>query len=93
LLKFGQLQTGVESRETTMHSAFFRLKHSFTIAEQKILHISAGDHPLKNFPSGDMVTMYADARRVRTIIFLSQKRIENLVFIILGRLPINKTQK
>jgi hypothetical protein len=26
---------GVESREPIMHLGFFRLKHSFTIAEQK----------------------------------------------------------
>ena len=39
IAKIGQLQMGVESREPIMHSGFFRLKHSFTIAEQKKLHI------------------------------------------------------
>jgi hypothetical protein len=35
IAKLGQLQMGVESREPIMHSSFFRLKHSFTMAEQK----------------------------------------------------------
>jgi hypothetical protein len=29
----------VESREPILHSGFFRLKHSLTIAEHKKLHI------------------------------------------------------
>jgi hypothetical protein len=60
----------VESREPIMHSGFFRLKHSLTIAEHKnsIWKISAGDHPLKKFPSdhGEMITKYAGAGRVQT---------------------------
>ena len=39
IVKIGQLQMGVESREPIMHSGFFRLKHSDTIAEQKKLHL------------------------------------------------------
>jgi hypothetical protein len=35
IVKIGQLQMGVESREPIMHSVFFRLKHSITIVEQK----------------------------------------------------------
>jgi hypothetical protein len=35
----GQLQMEVESREPTMHSGYFCLKHSVAIAEQKKLHI------------------------------------------------------
>ena len=35
IAKLGQLQMSVESREPIMHSGFFRLKHSPTIAEQK----------------------------------------------------------
>jgi hypothetical protein len=41
-----------------------------------------------------MVTRYAGAGKAQAInIFLSQNRIENLVLIILGRFPINKTKK
>jgi hypothetical protein len=50
----------------------------------------------KKFPSGhgDMVTGYARAGRLQAIKkFLSQNRTENLVLIIFGRFPINKTQK
>ena len=35
LVKIGQFQMGVESREPIMHSGFFRLKHRYIIAEQK----------------------------------------------------------
>ena len=38
-VKIGQLQMGVESREPTMHSGFFRLKSSFTIDKQEKLHM------------------------------------------------------
>jgi hypothetical protein len=38
IIKIGQLQMSVESREPIMHSGFFHLKHSLTIAEQKKLH-------------------------------------------------------
>jgi hypothetical protein len=96
IVKIGQLQMGVVSREPIMPSVFFRLKHS--IAEQKKLHIDGFllQPSSQKFPSdhGDMVTRYAIAGRVKTIKKnLSQNRIENLVFIILGRFPINKTQK
>ena len=52
-LKIGQLQMGLESRESIMHSGFFRLKRSFTIDKQEKLHIESltGDHPSKKFPS------------------------------------------
>jgi hypothetical protein len=36
IVKIGQLQMPVESREPIMHSDFFRLKHTYIIAEQKI---------------------------------------------------------
>jgi hypothetical protein len=92
IVKIGQLQMSVESREPIMHSGFFRLKHSFTIVESKnsIKKVSAGDHPLKKIPSDHdlLVTMYAGAGRVQTKKkCLSQNRIENLVLIILGRFP------
>ena len=35
IVKIGQLQMPVESREPIMHSGFFRLKHRYIIAEQK----------------------------------------------------------
>jgi hypothetical protein len=64
--------------------------------KNSIWKISAGDHPLKKFPSNHdhLVTRYAGAGRVQTIknIF-SQNRIDNFVVIILDRFPINKTQK
>jgi hypothetical protein len=34
IVKIGQVQMGVESREPIMHSGFFRLKRSFTIDKQ-----------------------------------------------------------
>ena len=77
IVKIGQLQMPVESREPIMHSGFFRLKHTYIIGEQ----------------NGKMVTKYAGVERVQTIKkFSSQNRIENLVVIILGRFPIKKTQ-
>jgi hypothetical protein len=39
IVKKGQLQMGVESRQPTNDSGFFHLKHSDTIAEQKKLHL------------------------------------------------------
>jgi hypothetical protein len=69
IVKIGKLQMSVESREPIMHSGFFRLKYSLTIAEQKKLHKDGflwrpsfkkkitSDH-------GDMVTRYAGAGRV-----------------------------
>jgi hypothetical protein len=39
IVKIGQLQMGVESRETTNDSGFFHLKLSDNIAEQKKLHL------------------------------------------------------
>jgi hypothetical protein len=41
----------------------------------------------------DMVTRNARVRRVQNMKFFFLNRIENLVLIILGRFPINKTQK
>ncbi len=38
-VKIGQLQMHVESREPIMHSGFFRLKHTYIIAEQKNFHM------------------------------------------------------
>ncbi len=35
IVKIGQLQMPVESWEPIMHSGFFRLKHTYIIAEQK----------------------------------------------------------
>jgi hypothetical protein len=35
IVKIGQLQMAVESREPIMHSGFFRLKHTYIIDEQK----------------------------------------------------------
>ena len=35
IVEIYQLQMGIVSREPMMHSGFFRLKHSPTIAEQK----------------------------------------------------------
>jgi len=39
IVKIGQLQVPVESREPIMHSCFIRLKHTYIIAEQNKLHI------------------------------------------------------
>ena len=98
IVKIGQLQMPVESREPIMLSGFFRLKHTFIIAEQKnfIWKVSYASHPHKKFPSdhSKMVTKYAEAGRAQTMKkYSSQNRIENFVVIILGRFPINKTQK
>ena len=97
IVKIGKLQMPVDSREPINDTCFFRLKHTYIIAEQKksIWKVSAGDHPHKKFPSehSKMVTKYAGAGRVQTMKkFSSQNRIENLVVIILGRFPINETQ-
>jgi len=35
IVKIGQLQMPVESQQPIMHSGFFRLKHTYIIAEQK----------------------------------------------------------
>jgi hypothetical protein len=50
IVKIGQLQMPVESQQPIMHSDFFRLKHTYFIAEQKnfIWKISAGAIPTKN---------------------------------------------
>jgi hypothetical protein len=39
IVKKGQLQMPVESREPIMHSGFFLLKHLCIIGEQKKLHM------------------------------------------------------
>ena len=39
IVKIGQLQMPVESREPINDSGFFRLKHTSIIAEQKKLHM------------------------------------------------------
>ncbi len=39
IVKIGQIQMPVESREPIMHSGFFRLKHTYIIAEQKKFHM------------------------------------------------------
>jgi hypothetical protein len=39
IVKIGQLQMPVESREPIIHSVFFRFKRSFIIVEQKKLQI------------------------------------------------------
>ena len=39
IVKIGQLQMTVETREPIMHSGFFRLKHTYIIGEQKKLHM------------------------------------------------------
>ena len=41
IVKIGQLQMAVESREPIMHSGFFRLKHTYIIAEQKKLNMES----------------------------------------------------
>ncbi len=98
IVKKDQLQMAVESRKPIMHSGFFRLKHTYIIAEQKnsIWKVSAGDHPHKKFPSdhGKMVTKFDVAGWVQTMKFFSSKNhLENFVVIILGRFPLNETQK
>jgi hypothetical protein len=97
IVKIGQLQMVVESREPIMHSGFFCLKHTYIIAEQKnfIYNVSYGSHPHNKFPSdhGKMVTKSAVAEWVQTMKFVSsQNHMENFVVITLGRFPINKTQ-
>ncbi len=93
IVKIGQLQMPVESREPIMLSGFFRLKHTFIIAEQKnfIWKVSYASHPHKKFPSdhSKMVTKFAVTGWVQTMkFFSSQNHIENLVVIILGRFLI-----
>ena len=39
IVKIGQLQMPVESREPKIHSSLFRLKHTYIIAEQKKVHM------------------------------------------------------
>ena len=39
IVKIGQLQMPVESRKPINDSGFFRLKHTYNIAEQKKLHM------------------------------------------------------
>ena len=39
IVKIGQLQMPVESQQPIMHSGFFRLKHTYIIAEQNKLHM------------------------------------------------------
>jgi len=97
IVKIGHFQMAVESREPIMHSVFFCLKHTSIIAEQKKLHMEGFlSQPSHNkFPSdhSKMVTKFAIAGWVQTMKkILFQNRIENLVVIILGRLPINETQ-
>jgi hypothetical protein len=63
---------GVESQEPIMHSGFFRLKHSATIAEQKNhtegLLWQPSSKKSQSYHGG-MVTRYAAAGRVHTINF------------------------
>ncbi len=83
-----------------MHSGFFRLKHTFIIAEQKKL---LGRFPMAAIlPKNSQVTiakwsqslLSPDVCRLRNHdIFSSQNPIENCVVIILSRFPINETQK
>jgi hypothetical protein len=48
IVKIGQLQMAVESRESINDAGFFRSKHTYIIAEQKQLHmVSAGNYPHK----------------------------------------------
>ncbi len=65
IVKKGQLQMAIESREPILHSGFFRLKHLYTLGEQKKLHmgVSAGGYLLNKFPSdhGKKITKYAGA--------------------------------
>jgi hypothetical protein len=39
IVKIGQFQMPVESREPIMHSGFICLKHTYIIGEQKKLHM------------------------------------------------------
>ena len=97
IVKIGQLQMPVESREPIMHSGFFCLKQTYIIAEQKKLHMEDFCRGLshKKFSSdhSKMFTKFAIAGWVQTIKkILFPNHIENFVVIILGRFPINKTQ-
>jgi hypothetical protein len=89
---------GVESLEPIMHSGFFCLQHSVTIAEQKKLQIEGFCRELssQNIPKGSWRHRHKRCwcrKGANQKKFLSQNRIEILVFINLGRFPINKTQK
>ena len=46
IVKIGQLQMPVETRDPIMHLGFFRLKHTYIIAEQKKLYIKGFLWPL-----------------------------------------------
>jgi hypothetical protein len=80
-----------------MHSGFFLLK-TFTIAEQKKLHIQSFLWPL-SFKKKSQVTMTKWSQSMlvpdgsKPYFFSSQNHIEILVLIILGIFPVNKTQK
>jgi hypothetical protein len=78
---------------------FFCLKRLFTIDKQEKLYMKGfcrGQSSQKN--SQEIMSTWSQGMLVpegsQTIkIFLSQNRIENLIFIILGRFSINKSQK
>jgi hypothetical protein len=90
---------GVESREPTNYSGFSSLKTYINYRETRKTpygEFLQGTILSKKSPSdhSEMDTKYAGAGWVQTIkSYLSQNRIENLVCIILGRFPIDKTQK
>jgi hypothetical protein len=73
IVKIGHFQMPVESREPINDSGFFRLKHTYILAEQKnsIWKVSAEKHPHKKFPSDhrEIVTKFAVTEWVQIITF------------------------
>ena len=67
IVKIGQLQMPVETRDPIVHLGFFRLKHTYIIGKQKnsIWKVSYG----KKFTSdhSEMYTKYASAGWAQTI--------------------------
>jgi hypothetical protein len=84
LVKIGQLQMPVESREPIINSGFFHLKRSFIKLNKKKLHMEGFCRGLSSqkclSDHGKIVTKYAVAGRVQPKkIFSSQNHIEKLL--------------
>ena len=89
IVKIGQLQMPVESREPIMLKILLKtyIYHRWT-KKNSIWKVFYGVHPHKKFPinHSEMVTKFAVAGWVQTMkFFSSQNHIENFVVIILGR--------
>ncbi len=98
IVKIGQLQMAVESREPIVHSGFFRLKHTYTKGQQKKHHMKGfcrgpSSRKIPKRPSQNGHKVCCRRMGLNYEIFLISNQIEKLVCIILGRFSNNKTQK